>query len=313
MLGRQNTSEMVDRILSIVSRLLQGEALSTTQLANEWDADIQKPQRDIRKIRGYLPLEKTDDAWKLQKRAQLNEEDLQAIEIMESFVESQGAEFAARARRLLNSISEPDINTFYAKLNMEDISSHTQEVSLLESAIKEKRQITCKYAKDGRVNTIETQPLKLVNDQGYWYLVSFSPKHQCIKKYHLKSISEVYVTDRAFKVSEDIDTLIDNAINIWFSEEYDPFEVRLFVEKEHAKYFYRKPIGKTQQIEPHADGSIDVLITITHEMEVIPLIKSWMPNVMVLEPEWLVEMIEDDVKLFLEKMNLNSGKIRCQN
>ncbi len=71
------------------------------------------------------------------------------------------------------------------------------------------------------------------------------------------------------------------------------------IAKEVVKYFYRHPISKTQQIEPLSDGSAELVLSVTHKMEIIPLIKNWMPHVRVLEPEWIDEMVKEDVNRYL--------------
>jgi len=78
------------------------------------------------------------------------------------------------------------------------------------------------------------------------------------------------------------------------------------ISPEIAKYFKRKPVSKTQKIETiHQDGSIEITVKITHEMEIIPLIKYWIPYVTIREPLWIKETIENDLKAYLAKSDLS--------
>ena len=49
-------------------------------------------------------------------------------------------------------------------------------------------------------------------------------------------------------------------------------------------------------------GSIEITLKITHEMEILPLIKSWIPHIFVLEPQWLADIVREDVQGYLERM-----------
>jgi len=52
-----------------------------------------------------------------------------------------------------------------------------------------------------------------------------------------------------------------------------------------TKYFQRKPISKSQIISSinSQDGSIELSLKITHEMEIIPTILKWLPHIKVLK------------------------------
>ncbi len=43
-------------------------------------------------------------------------------------------------------------------------------------------------------------------------------------------------------------------------------------------------------------------ITITHEMEILPIIKYWIPHIFVIEPKWIKEIIQEDLEFYTKKM-----------
>jgi len=82
----------------------------------------------------------------------------------------------------------------------------------------------------------------------------------------------------------------------------EPYRVKLAISKETAKYFKRKPISPSQQIESlYDDGSMEVSVEITHDMEIIPFVKHWMPHIRVVEPVRIAEAIDKDIKTYLEQ------------
>jgi hypothetical protein len=42
-----------------------------------------------------------------------------------------------------------------------------------------------------------------------------------------------------------------------------------------------------------------VVVKITHEIEIMTLIKYWIPHLKVLEPVWIMEKIEEDLREYL--------------
>jgi len=49
------------------------------------------------------------------------------------------------------------------------------------------------------------------------------------------------------------------------------------------------------------DNSIEFDIKITHEMEVLPIIKYWIPYLKVLEPKWLDDIVKRDLQEYLKE------------
>lgn len=300
MFYKRNSQDMTSRVLEIANRLFNKERLSVNMLYTEFSGDVTKRtlQRDFKLLSEKLPIEKKDNFWMLKKQT-LNDEDLRVVEILESLSRSQGKQFEARARKILSHIEQPQINTFTTKLNMEDISSHTKDILELERAIKDKNNISFTYKSYESSFTASTNPLKIINDQGFWYLLGYDTRQKHTKKYHLKSISNVKISEKKFRIHKNLSALIDNAVNIWFDEDKEPFEVRIFVPKEFVRYFTRVKISKTGSLEPHIDGNMELILFITHEMEVLPLVKSWIPHLRILKPQWLADMVTNDIKAYL--------------
>ena len=92
-------------------------------------------------------------------------------------------------------------------------------------------------------------------------------------------------------------------MSIWFNHTVEPYKVILHVSKEIAKYIQRKPIAKTQKIESlYEDGNMDVSVEITNDMEIIPVVKYWIPYIKVLEPENISKRIENDLLTYVKTL-----------
>jgi len=293
-----------ERIAKILSRLYAGELLSMKELSVEFGVNLRTIQRDVNERLIEFPIKKSGDTFRLkwleQVETSFTKEEIAVIELLEEMSSKQGMEFYSKAHKLLKKIKSTTYNPFYAKLDMEDIGDKLFITTKLESAIKQKQVVDCNYKMDNKNYEIEIKPLKIANFEGFWYLIAIDGRNEIVKKYLLRNISNIIIKDETFTVSDELDERVKNAVNVWFDANSEPFEVRLFISNVVAKYFKVKPICKNQSIEGEdSDGSIEVVLKITHEMEIIPIIKYWLPHIRVLEPLWLDEMIKKDLTSYL--------------
>lgn len=298
------------RLVTILQRLYEGEALSVTDLAEEFGTSTRTIQRDFNQKLIQFPIEKDGKKWKMQDGFHVEKlksvEDQLVLDMLEKLSENMGSSFSIKAKRILSKIKNPDISPIYAKLDIEDIGDKIVDINILEKAISDKSIITCKYHINKKTYDIGIKPLKIANFEGFWYLIAFDNRNDILKKYHIKSINNINITDQNFTRSKDLDEALEHAINIWFNIENEPTEVVLHVDGKIAKYFQRKPISKSQIISSmNSDGSIELSIKITHEMEIIPTILHWIPFIKVIEPQELNEKIIESVEDYLEDIKKN--------
>ena len=303
---KHDYDKILTRLTIILSRLNDGEGLSVTQLAEEFNVSERTIQRDFNERLISFPIYQEKKKWKMQEGFKLEKsttiEDAVVLDIMEKLVEGAGQAFSVKAEKLLSKIKNQTYNPFYAKLNMEDIGDKLKEVQQLETAIKSKQNTTFTYSLEKKTSTVEVQPLKIANYEGFWYLIALDAKSGVLKKYYLKNIKLITLKEVYFEVDERLDTLLENSISVWFDKEKEPYKVVLELSAEVAKYFKRKPIAKTQKVEQmHQDGSMTVSIEITNDMEIIPFVKYWAPHIDVTEPKRIEESIKKDLREYLER------------
>ena len=300
---KHDYDKILTRLTVILSRLNDGEALSVKELAKEFNTSDRTIQRDFNERLVSFPIYQENKKWKMQEGFRIEKtkslEDEIILDIIEKITEGIGGKFSTKAHKLLSKIKNEDFNPIYTKLNIEDISDRFADIQVLETAIREKKEVQCSYDDERHdVYTTTIQPLKIVNFEGFWYLVAL--RDDVLKKYYLKNISNPKLTNTTFEKDSELDTLLERSISVWFQKGVEPFEVKLFAKKSCAKYFKRRPLP-TQKIDSlNSDGSMEFSIEITHEMEILPIIKYWIPNLFVLEPKWIEEMIEEDLKIYQE-------------
>ncbi len=303
---KHDYDKILTRLTVILSKLNDGKALSVKELAKEFNTSDRTIQRDFNERLVSFPIYQENKKWKMQDGFRVEKtkslEDEIVLDIIEKITEGIGGNFSTKAHKLLSKIKNKDFNPIYTKLNIEDISDRFVDIQILETAIKEKKELECSYD-DEKHNVYKTtiQPLKIVNFEGFWYLIVL--RKEILKKYYLKNISNPKITDITFQTDGKLDTLLDESISIWFQRDTEPFEVKLYVDKSAAKFFKRRPLP-TQTIESlNSDGTMEFSLKITHEMEILPIIKYWIPHIYVLEPIWIKEIVEEDLKEYIQNMS----------
>ena len=182
---------------------------------------------------------------------------------------------------------------------MEDIGDKLKEVQQLESAIKSRQEISCSYAFEDKSRIIDLKPLKIANYEGFWYLIALDARNDVLKKYYLKNISQITLKEEAFTTDSKLDELLENSISVWFQKDVEPYRVTLELSPVVAKYFQRKPLSKTQRIEEmHGDGNMVISVEITDDMEIVPVVKYWLPHIKVIGSERITETIDRDIEMY---------------
>ena len=301
---KHNYDKALTRLNTIIARLNDGEALSVKELAEEFNVSIRTIQRDFNeKLVGLYPIYQDKRKWRMQDGYKIEKassvEDTIVLNILEKLTDGLGPHFSTKAKALLSKIKNETFNPIYAKLDLEDISTHIKEIALLEQVIESQKCIEGIYQAVSPYK-VELKPLKIANFEGFWYLIALDAKSDKLKKYHLKSLSAIKSLETTFTKSQEIDKLLDNATNIWFDPNKEPFEVVLFLDKIATKILKRKPISNSQRvIHTYKNGSCDISLNITHDREILSIIQYWIPHIKVISPLSLQEKIIQNIQKFM--------------
>ena len=300
---KHDYDKILTRLTIILSKLNDGESLSVKALATEFNTSNRTIQRDFNERLSSFPIYQENKKWKMQDGFRVEKtkslEDGIVLDIIEKITESIGGTFAIKSHKLLSKIKNEDFNPIYAKLNIEDITDKFSEVQALENAIKDKVEIECSYndEKNG-VSKVILQPLKIANYEGFWYLIAL--KNEILKKYYLKNISQITLTQTKFKSDSKLEELLENSISIWFQKDVEPYEVKIYADKVATKYFTRRPLPMQRIETVSQNGTMEFIIKIAHEMEILPIIKYWLPHMRVIEPQWIQDLIDEDLTNYLK-------------
>ena len=294
------------RLLYILNRLDKGGKVSTRRLAKEFNVTLRTVQRDLELLNmtGF-PLESLEkgyhsfaEGFSLGK-VMASEEEASLLSFLYEIAKSLGENFEESFQGILRKVlAEGEESSFYVKIpegvKLDKEFPHLKD---LELAIEECRKIELSYlTKEGEVKQFKVHPLKIIFFEGFWYLLTRIDEKEWIVKFRLENIKEVTVLDEYFALPENLKTMLDQSVNIWFSEKRDK-KVVLKVDKDIARFFKQRTFFPLQEIKKeNKDGSMLVESTVGHYMEVIPTIFKWLPRITVVKPKELREEIKGIIK-----------------
>ncbi|WNL34444.1 transcriptional regulator [Arcobacter cryaerophilus gv. pseudocryaerophilus] len=301
---KQNDSTKYNRINQIYEMLKNNvHGFTIAELANELDVSTKTIQRDLYEVLSDLGAIKEGRTWKIDPKLasdDLNTKERLILGILDEMAKSAGNLFYSKAHSLLSQITQQLEHPIFTNVNGEYLEDKTVALfEQIEIAIKDKNEIKFDYEK----YNFHVKPLKLAFFDGFWYLLALHVKKnkEEFKKYHLKTIKKVEVLSTKFEIPSLVEERLKFANSVWFNLD-EQYSVRLFIDKQIRKYFERKPLRGQTIIGEDKDGSIEIEIKISNNMEIIPLILYYIPYIKVLEPQHLADEIKDRVQGYLEEI-----------
>lgn len=302
---KTNRSKRLSHILTLLS---SGAKLSTPELADALNLTKRIIQLDFKEY--LIPLFEDGMIYydyslkcycaktNFLASTMLSSDELAVIALLKAKSKDKFSDdgFATQTDALFQKFEESLSNSFYQETLVEKIDDFKTEIIRIKNAITHSREITCTYNNKAR----NLYPLKILNLEGFWYLINYDIAYSEIRRYHLNSISNITLLETEFTFDESIIEGFDNAINAFYEPHIEPFSIELFLDVKVAKYFKRKPISNTQRVlNTYHDGSCDIELYITDFMEIIPTIQRYIPYVRVIRPDAIEIEIRNNINIYL--------------
>ena len=304
-----NLNNRVERIKAILDLLNQGYNLSTPSLVERFNISKKIIQTDFKDfILPLLPNETIyyDYSSKTYKaknnflsKTLFNSKELAIIAVLKNKSTDKYSDHDLKANvdELFFKFEKELSNQLYSKSSVEKIDKFHNELIQLENAIENKNIVKCFYNNKHR----EIYPLKILNLEGFWYLIVYEAIDNKIKTFHLNTIKnvEVLLNEYSFDITK-VDSF-NNAINAYHKLDSN-IVITLYADKEVSRYFLRKPLNQTQRVlKQYDDKSIDLEIVVTNFMEIIPTIQRYIPHIGVIEPDEFKNKVKENVEIYLKR------------
>ena len=178
-------------------------------------------------------------------------------------------------------------------------------LSELRNAVKNKECRNIKYKYIGEMeNLIDAKCLKIVFTDSNWYLAieDAEGNFRLLRVAFIVSLSKSSkkYEEKILKEYETYFNKIQNAMSL----PSKPTQMALLkASPKVAIYFMEgmKPFFPTQKFKKKlGDGSVTFSINFTQDMEILPFIKKWLPDIEILEPKDLRETFKEQLKAALD-------------
>ncbi|MBV5345692.1 MAG: WYL domain-containing protein, partial [Rhodoferax sp.] len=173
----------------------------------------------------------------------------------------------------------------------EDLRGQTGVFAELERAIVAHRHLQFIYSKSSSTSKGYSlvEPYKLINNKGIWYLAAWDDGK--LKSFSVSKLEAVVLAPSTFTPRPGIEKELASSDGIWLGAQRQ--RVLLRVAGAVADYFKRRQLIPNQVIERELDGG-DILVstTVAQPGEVLPIVRYWIPHVLILEPVEFQQQLE---------------------
>lgn len=321
-----NTTNQTVRVLELLKRFNNGQKVCIDSLSNDvlWYGKSEKTiRRDLDVIKEYFP-----ESFELIK----GEKGCYKAITKESFdkfitkdaisLMTQTFNFAQKYNLLDNmDITDSDKKILNDKIEkskdcylfiskpFESTKNDENLLKDIENSIIRKRYVTLKYKVNDMENTYIIKPYKIIFMKENLYLSCENTTEDFyFTNFRISNITSYKLDSKTFHINPDIVSFI-NQIQTPFSR-YTPnfrnnlIDVVVEIDKSKSRFFEKKKFLPSQKIvEKKKDGNLILSFTVTQELEIEELIKSWIPNIKVISPISLKEKVKDDINKYIQLIN----------
>ena len=308
-----NTQE---RLLYIIKRIAK-EACSTKQLTEEVFATTDKNkqrliQMDINLLKNHFEesIDTDSHKYKFLKLPYF----MQNITTVDGIKMKELIEFIMVFDNKMLSLFEKEEPLYIKKIRKEIKPTyliheppfevlHSLFLDDIRKAIKWRQYVTLEYERDFKKKTyVNIQIYRIIYASGNWYIAIYDAIWK--KTYNflrINFIKSVTLHPKTFQRDIETEKAIDGFQSLFSKPDVKPFEVVVEVSDTVMRFFKEKKHLKSQKIIEESEEGLRISYEITYPMEILPLIKHWMPYIQVISPKSIQKKLCKDAEIFLEK------------
>jgi len=297
-------SEPKKRVLEIV-KLLQKRAYCIKELTELFDVDIRTIQRDLSTIKEvFHPIKTSTGCFTLEKL----EFDIDDVEyttffklismIEENKINIKNKNF----NKLLKKYKQESEQIYHFFENpLEELQINKEILENLKYAIYFKRYCDIVYEEIEPKNLKDIKPYKVIYAKNNWYLTAMTKNYKFnngFKRFRINFIKDVKINTKTFKTDPLVEDFIKNMHSLFEDYQKPKYEVILKANKNIKRFFKVKKYLPSQKIISEDKDSLTLSYMINQDMEVIPLIKTWLPDLKVISPKSLDKTIKELIQKY---------------
>ncbi len=307
MATKKDYDRALTRLSEIINKISQNELLDTKEYSELFNVTTRTIQKDIYVRLSSYPIVKNDegkfkfiDGFSLDK-SMLGTDEMILISLSLSQFDNMKY-FTNISDTILNKLLHAKLsNPYFIKQNqLAPINTDPLLHNKLKRVIKSQHIIEVVFGE----HIFKVEPYKLTNFDGIWYLFAKNLNTNKMKNYILSEIKEVKDLNRPYKMTQEkIDNILKNVHSAWF-EDGTAYTVIIKVNKNISHYFKQRDFLHSQEIlEEFENGDLCISFEVTHDEDIDNIIKSWLPDIEVLQPKRYKEKIISELRDYLSKID----------
>jgi len=277
-----NHDSLVIRLANMLFKLNQGESINPKTLAQEFNVSVRTIQRDINERFAYLPIQKHDGRYSLSpdylgRISAHNIRNFAAMSGIQGLFPNLDMAFL---RQLYEQETLKTINVqghAYESFDQEQ----KQKFDAITQAIALLNVLQFDYTKSNQEKHAYTvEPYRLINNKGIWYLAA--KDRDKLKSFAISRIEALQISNQHYKFDPNVGAELDEEDSIWLGQKTT---VILKVTGNAKQYFKRRQLVPKQRLLSEAEDHLMVSTQIAHENQLLPIVRYWIPDVEIIEPQ----------------------------
>ncbi|MFW3341870.1 WYL domain-containing protein [Aliarcobacter butzleri] len=299
-------------LLFFLKELLEGKKISLKSFALENDINIRTAQRYIEDIEEAFPdnLLKENDFYSFVSNSTLEKNilnfDKKEFEILIDLVSllefDISNKFDENTKKFVNKIQKQYSQSYMIKQNpFEKLSLKRDLLFDIKNAIKNNRYTKIVYESDKKYIFDEAKILKIIFAEGNFYIAILTKEelNNGFKFLRLNFISDIKLYSNSFKKDIEAEYFIKNFQTLFSSYKEKTYEVILKINPSVKRFFLQKKFLSSQKIIENKEY-LTLSFEITNDMEILPLVKKWLPNIKIISPKTLNDKFNEELKNYLD-------------
>lgn len=305
----RSTQTKLIRLGQILRIFMEKGQVSSSWLSQHFRTTPRTIQRDLLLLKesGFPLYEVQKGLHKMSKDLVKNLEifddtELALVVALKNIVGQLGEPFRKAADSVLDRLYDC-VTSMPVFVKIDDaVPLDSELLNKIVRAVREKKQVTFRYAANKGPHPVQMEPYRIAYFSGFWYLIGNEPATGILKRYALDRINDIRLLKTCCQdVPEDLDDILHKSANIWFTVDMN-LEVKVLIDAQVSHYFKRRMIFPTQELkEERKDGSLVVTFRVGRFEAIRNVLKSWIPNIMILEPEDFRKDFLKDVKGWVKR------------
>lgn len=300
--------------LHLLKELLEGKKISIKNFSAAHEVSVRTIQRyieDIVEVFGENLL-KDGDSYLLISNNFLEKNilsfDKNELEVFVDLFSLLDFEFINKfdknSSNLLNKLQKKYSDTYMIKQRaLESIVSQKALISDIKQAIKNKRYVNIKYFSDKEFIFKEARLLKIICTDGNFYLAALTNDeiNNGFKFLRLNFIKDIEILKNTFHKDLYAEDFLKKFQTIFSNYLKEPYEVIIEIDKSIKRFFKQKNFLSTQKIIEEKENLI-LSYEITNDMEILPLVKKWLPLIKIISPLSTKEKFKKEIETYLNEI-----------